>query len=410
MVPEPPRGIRLPNGRRVGIRTVGTTRNGLLDVPDDIELAGWWSGGSRLGDPFGSTLVAAHVDSRTQGLGPFASLLGVRAGDRVHVWSDGLRQTFEITSLRLRPQGTLGPGSYLHSPDGPPPPHPGHLRRTVRRGARRLPEPRRHHRDAARQRAGGGRDPRAQGARRGARWSWRWSCSASGRSPGTTTDEPADAPSVAAHRAATYLRRPPDAPAEGMYVLSYGHRRRHGRGRRRGSACRDADLRAAHDHHATPTCCPARRSRSTCRSTTSTAGCSRTATASAPTRSGSACASPPPTSTSATPSTARMDDASQTVQGRTLARVLGMDVDYAGAGGVVRRVVTCDRHRPERRLHPPDRRLRRVAAPLRQAHRRRRLGCRPPRRRLARPAAGPAGGLTPQADKGRRQAISGTCR
>ena len=35
-----------------------------------------------------------------------------------------------------------------------------------------------------------------------------------------------------------------------------------------------------------------------------------------------------------------MDDSSQTVQTRTLARVLGMDVDYDGAGGVVRRVVT----------------------------------------------------------------------
>jgi hypothetical protein len=35
-----------------------------------------------------------------------------------------------------------------------------------------------------------------------------------------------------------------------------------------------------------------------------------------------------------------MDDASQTVQNRSLARVLGMDVDYDGAGGVVRRVVS----------------------------------------------------------------------
>ena len=36
-----------------------------------------------------------------------------------------------------------------------------------------------------------------------------------------------------------------------------------------------------------------------------------------------------------------IDDASQTVQTRTLARVLGMDVDYDGAGaGVVRRLVT----------------------------------------------------------------------
>lgn len=35
-----------------------------------------------------------------------------------------------------------------------------------------------------------------------------------------------------------------------------------------------------------------------------------------------------------------MDDASSTVQGRSLARVLAMDVDYAGATGVVRRLVT----------------------------------------------------------------------
>ncbi len=34
------------------------------------------------------------------------------------------------------------------------------------------------------------------------------------------------------------------------------------------------------------------------------------------------------------------DDASETVAGRTLARVLAMDVDYAGSGGVVRRLVT----------------------------------------------------------------------
>lgn len=119
VVPEAPRAVELPDGHRVDVRAVGTTRNGLLDVPEDIDVAGWWSGGSRLGDPFGSTLVAAHVDSRQQGLGPFAALLSARPGDRLRVWSDGLRQDFEVTSLRLRPQGTIGPDSWLHSPAGP---------------------------------------------------------------------------------------------------------------------------------------------------------------------------------------------------------------------------------------------------------------------------------------------------
>jgi hypothetical protein len=119
VVPEAPEGIQLPGGRRVAIHPVGTTDNGLLDVPSNIDVAGWWSGGSRLGDPFGSMLVAAHVDSYTQGLGPFSSLLSARPGDRVLVWSDGLVQTYSVHSLRLRPRDVLiGANSWLHSPAG----------------------------------------------------------------------------------------------------------------------------------------------------------------------------------------------------------------------------------------------------------------------------------------------------
>jgi hypothetical protein len=120
VVPQPPREIQLPDGHRMEVAAVASRHNGLLDVPDDIGAAGWWRGGSRIGDPFGSTLIAAHVDSFTQGLGPFASLLSVHAGDHVVVWSKGLRQTFTVTSLRLRPRAsTIGPGAWLHSPRGP---------------------------------------------------------------------------------------------------------------------------------------------------------------------------------------------------------------------------------------------------------------------------------------------------
>ncbi|GAA1920423.1 hypothetical protein GCM10009797_12570 [Nocardioides hwasunensis] len=108
----------LPSGRRVPISTVGTTPAGLLAVPEDIDVAGWWRGGSRLGDPFGSILVAAHVDSRTQGLGPFAELLSVEPGTRVRVESDRLRQTFEVESRRLVPQGTLVDDSWIFDASG----------------------------------------------------------------------------------------------------------------------------------------------------------------------------------------------------------------------------------------------------------------------------------------------------
>ena len=54
MVPEPPRGIQLPNGRRVGHpRGRHHRATGSSTYPPTSSVAGWWSGGSRLGDPFG---------------------------------------------------------------------------------------------------------------------------------------------------------------------------------------------------------------------------------------------------------------------------------------------------------------------------------------------------------------------
>lgn len=108
----------LPSGRTVAVSAVGTTPAGLLDVPEDIDVAGWWRGGARLGDPFGSILLAAHVDSRTQGLGPFAELLTVDPGARVRLASSGLHQTFTVRSRRLVPQGSLVDDSWIFAPTG----------------------------------------------------------------------------------------------------------------------------------------------------------------------------------------------------------------------------------------------------------------------------------------------------
>jgi hypothetical protein len=116
--PERPTSSRLPNGTVVPIRPAGTAGNGSLAVPDDIRTAGWWRGGSRLGDPFGATLLAAHVDSFKQGLGPYASLLSVRAGQQVVVASAHLTQTFSVVSLRLVPRGSLPRHGSLFSARG----------------------------------------------------------------------------------------------------------------------------------------------------------------------------------------------------------------------------------------------------------------------------------------------------
>jgi hypothetical protein len=116
---ERPESVRLPSGTRVRVRPAGTTGHGVLDVPDDITEAGWWRNGARLGDPFGSTLIAGHVDAADQGLGAFAELLSVREGQRVRVRSRGLEQSFTIRSRRLVARGGLRAATDVYSARGP---------------------------------------------------------------------------------------------------------------------------------------------------------------------------------------------------------------------------------------------------------------------------------------------------
>lgn len=118
VVPEAPQRVVLPSGSAVRILPVATTDDGTLDVPGDVNLSGWWRGGSRIGDPFGSTLVAAHVDSQTQGLGPYAELLSVTAGQPVTLTSKHLRQDYVVTSLELVDKGTLPEREEIYSPAG----------------------------------------------------------------------------------------------------------------------------------------------------------------------------------------------------------------------------------------------------------------------------------------------------
>ena len=45
---------------------------------------GWWDGSARAGEPFGSTVIAGHVDSATEGIGFFARLLQDQGGRHDH--------------------------------------------------------------------------------------------------------------------------------------------------------------------------------------------------------------------------------------------------------------------------------------------------------------------------------------
>lgn len=118
--PERPDLIVLPSGTRVRVRIASTLGDGTFAVPANIDAAGWWDGGARIGDPFGATLIAGHVDSAVQGLGPFAELLGVGTGDPVILESQHLRQAFTIRSVDLLPKAELADQSGLFAVDGAP--------------------------------------------------------------------------------------------------------------------------------------------------------------------------------------------------------------------------------------------------------------------------------------------------
>ncbi len=79
-----PATIELPGGRSAPVRPASTV-NGVLAVPEHVSTVGWWDGSAQIGDPFGSTVIAGHIDSATEGLGFFARLLSLKKGQHVTV-------------------------------------------------------------------------------------------------------------------------------------------------------------------------------------------------------------------------------------------------------------------------------------------------------------------------------------
>jgi hypothetical protein len=116
--PERPATITLASGTSMRVRPTATTATGALDIPRNIKQAGWWDGGSKLGDPFGAIVVAAHVDSFTQGLGRFAELLSMKPGDVIRLDSAHLSETFQVASAGLVPKSSISATSGEFSASG----------------------------------------------------------------------------------------------------------------------------------------------------------------------------------------------------------------------------------------------------------------------------------------------------
>jgi LPXTG-site transpeptidase (sortase) family protein len=94
-----PELLILPGDARAGVVPAATV-DGQLKVPEDVDYVGWWDGSAYAGDPFGSTVIAGHVDSDTEGIGFFARLLRIKKGDVVTLRAGPRRLRYRISSVR----------------------------------------------------------------------------------------------------------------------------------------------------------------------------------------------------------------------------------------------------------------------------------------------------------------------
>ena len=113
-----PLQIELPSGRSAVVEPEPTV-NGVLQIPADIQHVGWWDGSADAGDPFGATVIAGHVDSRTQGLGFFAELLLMQVDDLITLRSGAADLSYRVVSATLVDKDALASDNQALDQHGP---------------------------------------------------------------------------------------------------------------------------------------------------------------------------------------------------------------------------------------------------------------------------------------------------
>lgn len=89
----------------MAVDPVGVVEDGTMEIPEDADRAGWYRFGPAPADPEGATVVAAHVDSWTTGIGPFSRLRDVRPGARIEVTTaDGVVHAYTVRDVTQVPK------------------------------------------------------------------------------------------------------------------------------------------------------------------------------------------------------------------------------------------------------------------------------------------------------------------
>ncbi len=111
-----PRRLQLPGDAAADVVPARTVA-GVLEVPEDVQQVGWWDGSAYTNDPFGSTVIAGHVDS-DQGFGFFARLLLLERGDVLTVSSGQHRLSYRVSGVRAVDRSALATDSAAFDQSG----------------------------------------------------------------------------------------------------------------------------------------------------------------------------------------------------------------------------------------------------------------------------------------------------
>lgn len=103
-----PSRISLPRLRvSMAVRPVGVDRAGRMAIPSDLGMVGWYEYGPRPGAGSGAAVLAAHVDTAENGVGPFSRLRQARVGDRVTLATSAGPLEYVVRSVSRIPKDKL---------------------------------------------------------------------------------------------------------------------------------------------------------------------------------------------------------------------------------------------------------------------------------------------------------------
>lgn len=115
-----PTSLEIPAVKvRMPLTSVTLDARGDMELPQSPDVAGWYRYGPAPGSEAGAAVIAAHVDTPKEGVGPLAVLDELEPGTEVVVRSGRVVTRYVIESVRTIDKGGLDLRA-LFARDGPP--------------------------------------------------------------------------------------------------------------------------------------------------------------------------------------------------------------------------------------------------------------------------------------------------